>query len=278
MNDRWVRVSLAAAMTAALPVALSAQQSGPQFKQAQNASRTAKPKAQPKMDPALDEEEQISPSQVLQPPAEPAPEKSPRPAKANTVPAGTAPAQAKAAAAPSARSIACSGAFGKDSSHVKLAMVFGLQNIAFSEVAGPGGTKMMATVLFPKDPKRRLEVLWANEAARVQTALIDINGKSTWAAYKGLRIGLSLAAVEKLNGGTFKLNGFDKDGEASASDWMGGALLDIPGGCKVGVHFRPDAKAPADTRSAVSVDKEFASNDPAIVAVRPTVSEVLIGF
>jgi len=85
--------------------------------------------------------------------------------------------------------------------------------------------------------------------------------------------------VEKLNGRPFKVQGFDRDGEAPASDWMGGVLLEAPGGCKVGVHFRPDAKASAEARAAVSAtDKEFGSNDPAIVALKPTVSEILIGF
>ena len=158
-------------------------------------------------------------------------------------------------------------------------MVFGPQNVTYSEVSGGGGTKIMASVLFPKDPKRRLEVLWANEPSRSGTSLIDINGQSTWTAHKGLRLGLSIAAVEKLNGRPFKVQGFDKDGEAPASDWMGGTLLEAPGGCKVGVHFRPDPKASAEARAAASaVDKEFGSNDPAIVALKPTVSEILIGF
>src|SRR5712671_5910398 len=44
--------------------------------------------------------------------------------------------------------------------------------------------------------------------ARRQTSLIVINGQSAWTAPKGLRLGLPLAALEKLNGRPFRMRGF----------------------------------------------------------------------
>ena len=70
----------------------------------------------------------------------------------------TKPKHAAATPAP-AHTVACNGAFTKDSSHMKLATAFGSQNVTWDDVDGPGGSKLKATVLFPKDPKRRLEVL-----------------------------------------------------------------------------------------------------------------------
>ena len=173
--------------------------------------------------------------------------------------------------------VACSGAFAKDSSHLRLAAAFNSLNITFTEVDGPDGAKVMASVLFPKDPKKRLEVWWQNEAARSGTYLIVINGQSTWAAPKGLRLGLGLAAVEKLNGKPFKLKGFDKDG-GNTTDWQGGALLSLPGGCKVGVKFAPDPKAPEAARAETMVGNEFDSSDAAMRAARPTISEIILGY
>ena len=130
--------------------------------------------------------------------------------------------------------VACSGAFSKDSSHLRLAMTFDTKNVTFTDVDSSTGTKVPASVLFPTDPKRRLEVWWANAAARNQTYLIVINGKSTWTAPGGMKLGLTLAQLEKLNHKPFKLKGFDKDGTAAVSDWDGGLLATLAGGCKSG--------------------------------------------
>jgi hypothetical protein len=170
------------------------------------------------------------------------------------------------------------GVFAKDSSHLKLAEVFESQNIIYGEVDGPQGTKLMASVLYPKDPKRRLEVLWQNEATRSDLQVISINGQSTWIAPKGLKLGLPLVTLEKLNGRPFKLAGFDWDYGGAVRDWMGGALSVLPGGCNMGTTLAPDPKVSAEARSQVSGDKEFLSSDPLMRLANPTVEEITIGY
>jgi hypothetical protein len=173
--------------------------------------------------------------------------------------------------------VACSGAFAKDSSHLKLAMFFDSKNINFTDVEA-SGIKVPASVLFPNDPKRRLEVWWSNITARKDIHLIVIGGQSTWTAPGGLRLGQTLEQVEKLNHKPFKLKGFDKDRIATGSNWDGGALATVAGGCKPGLSLRADAKASAEEIGALSVDEEYSSSDPAIRAAKPTVSEILIGY
>jgi hypothetical protein len=189
-----------------------------------------------------------------------------------------APLSAQQRAQPTgAHMVACSGAFAKDSSHLKLAMFFDSKNITFTDVEA-SGSKVPASVLFPNDPKRRLEVWWSNPTARSNIHLIVIGGQSTWAAPGGLRLGQTLEQVEKLNHKPFKLKGFDKDRIATGSNWDGGALVTAAGGCKPGVSLRADAKASAEEIGALSVDEEYSSSDPAIRAAKPTVSEILIGY
>jgi hypothetical protein len=189
-----------------------------------------------------------------------------------------APLSAQQRAQPTgAHVVACSGAFAKDSSHLKLAMFFDSKNITFTDVEA-SGSKVPASVLFPNDPKRRLEVWWSNPTARSNIHLIVIGGQSTWAAPGGLRLGQTLEQVEKLNHKPFKLKGFDKDRIATGSNWDGGALVTAAGGCKPGVSLRADAKASAEEIGALSVDEEYSSSDPAIRAAKPTVSEILIGY
>jgi hypothetical protein len=241
--------------------------------------------------PDLDTDDQLAPSQMRQPvPAAAAAPASAQPAqkpavKRPVVSAATdatvpvMPAVAKPAVpVAAAHVVTCSGTFAKDSTHLKLAMTFDTKNITFTDVEATGGAKVPASVLFPSDPKRRLEVWWSNPATRSDTYLIVINGKSTWVAPGGMRLGLTLAQLEKLNHKAFKLKGFDKDGVATVSDWDGGELATLAGGCKSGLSLRADAKASPDAVAALSADHEYSSSDPAVRAVKPAVSEILIGY
>jgi len=179
---------------------------------------------------------------------------------------------------PATLALACSGPFAKNSSHLKLAMFFDSKNITFTDIKYADGSKVPASVLFPNDQKRRLEVWWSNPTARSNIHLIVIGGQSTWAAPGGLRLGQTLEQVEKLNHKPFKLKGFDEDRIATGSDWDGGALATVAGGCKLGISLRADAKASAEKIGALSVDEEYSSLDPAIRAAKPTVSEIVIGY
>jgi hypothetical protein len=224
------------------------------------------------------------------PPPPPPPSRSDRPQtlapKSQPPQAKTEPNGAGAAAAPkpkpkiiaSPNVVTCSGVFAKDSTHLKLALKYDSRNVVYGQVDGADGSKLNASIVFPNDPKRRLEVLWNNEAARSDTSVISINGKSQWIAPKGLKLGLAIAALEKANGRPFKLTGFGKDGSASVAGWENGALSSLPGGCKVGIRLFVDSKTPEPARSAVTGDAELRSNDARVRAVKPTVGEILIGY
>ncbi len=219
--------------------------------------------------------DEATPAKPAAPPAKPAPAAKPAAAKTEHEPAAAKPHHV--AAAPT-HTVACSGVFTKDSSHMKLATAFGAQNVTWDDVDGPGGSKLKASVLFPKDPKRRLEVLWTKPDARSDLQLVAINHQSTWTAPKGLHLGMTLAAVEKLNGKPFELSGFAKDAGGSVQSWDGGALAELPGGCKVSLRFEPDPKIAPEVRNDVAVDKQFASSDMAMKKAVPKVVEILIGY
>jgi hypothetical protein len=174
--------------------------------------------------------------------------------------------------------VACSGTFAKDSSHVELTTAFNTKNATFADVEAADGIKVPASILFPNDPKRRLEVWWSDRTHRSDIHLIVIGGQSTWTAPDGLRLGQTLEQVEKINHKPFKLKGFDKDRIATVSDWEGGALATVASGCHAGLSLRADAKASAEKINALPADKEYSSSDPAIRATKPTISEILIGY
>jgi hypothetical protein len=268
MTHRSIRALLVASLVAAISCAGS-----PAWAQGQ---------------PSLSPEEQISPRQVqtipvVKPrapkpaPAAPSPAANPEPAVAPAPGPAPAPVLAAPKPAPAVRTIACSGAFAKDSSHLKLAQAFEAKNIEYGQVAGAQGSALNATVLYPKDPKHRLEVVWQNEAARSDTSVIVITGQSQWRAPKGLHLGLAIAALEKLNGKPFKLSGFDQADGSAVLDWQGGALASLPGGCLVGVKLAPDRKAAPDVLAAAG-GKELSSNDAGVRAAKPVVSEIILGY
>jgi hypothetical protein len=265
MRELLLGAALAAGVTLASPLL------------AQQRPATSQP------DSNLNAEDQLAPSQMNQPMpgavASPTGTPARPPAKhaATGTPAAAPSAPVKPGSGASLHTVACSGPFSKDSSNLRLAMVFDSNNLSFQDV-DVNGTKVGATIVYPKDPKRRLEIWWQNPASRSGTYLILINGKSTWGAPNGLKLGLTLAELEKLNHKPFKLKGFDKDGTATVSDWDGGTLSKIPGDCKGGVSLQPDAKAAPDAVTALTADKEYSSSDPEMRAVKPHVSEILIGY
>jgi hypothetical protein len=272
MTNHWLRVSLAACLAAAVPLTLQAQNFPPPIDEPPPPPQAAPPPAPApkqvkKKKPAPTPAAKTEPAPVVNLPVEP--DGQPPPAEA-------APAARPKQATPS-HAVACAGAFAKNSSHLKLAQAYGPLNLTFAEVDGPQNTKLMASVLYPNDPKRHLEVLWSNEAARSDTSLIVINGQSTWTGPKGLHLGLPIAAVEKLNGKPFQLAGFDQDNAGAALDWQGGTLEKIPGGCKVSVRIVPDPKATEDARKAAA-GKTLMSNDAVVRAVQPKIAEILIGY
>jgi hypothetical protein len=265
MGGRWIGAALGLTLVMVVAGPLLAQQ-----------RHNAAPPLQP--DPNLDSEDQLAPSQVAQP--MPAAVPSPSGPSSHAAAPAARPGIAAAAAEPGKPVrlvVACSGAFTKDSSNLKLAMVFDSRNVTFSDVDF-NGTKVGASILYQKDPKKRLEIWWSNPANRSGIYLILINGASTWSAPGGLRLHLTLADLEKLNHKPFKLKGFNKDNVATVSDWGDGALATIPGGCKSGVSLQADAKADPAAVAALTEDHEYSSDDPALRAVKPAVSEILIGY
>jgi hypothetical protein len=240
----------------------------------------------------LNPEDVLAPSQMTQPmpapvsepraaPKKKPPERRAAAAKPDAAKPGTAKPETKPGSAPAhapraasvKTAIECKGPFAKDSGMLALAVAYDSRNMIFTQEKVQG-TEVGVTVMFPKDPRRRLEVWWQN-ANRTGLYLIDIAGKSTWAAPKGLRLGLTLEQVEKLNHKAFKLKGFDANGVAAVADWDGGELASLPGGCKASASVQAKDKSAA---SELPAKDEYSSSDPAMRALKPLVSEILIGY
>ena len=139
--------------------------------------------------------------------------------------------------------------------------------------------KTKASILYPADPKARLEFIWQDERARRRPALITAKDQSAWAAANGIRIGTALADIEKMNGKPFKLSGFDWDYGGRVIDWRGGALAKPqPGGCTLGIEFVHPEDAPEESLTKVSGDREILSDDANMRAVEPYVAVMTFSY
>jgi hypothetical protein len=88
------------------------------------------------------------------------------------------------AAGPLARpsTVTCEGLFAKDTDHDKLLAAFGAANVSFEEThTGVEDITDMATVLYPKDPVRRLKIFWQYPKERRFPSLVLIDDEeSQW--------------------------------------------------------------------------------------------------
>jgi len=173
--------------------------------------------------------------------------------------------------------LTCQEPFSKTSDHTRLVAAFGPGNVASETIYGPEGATFKASVIFPKDPARRVEIVWWDEKARKRPARIRVEG-SGWTGPGNMRVGMPLQGATEMNGRPFGIYGFGWDYSGTVTDWKGGRLAKIPGGCTLFVQFESDEQAPEAELLKVSGDQEFTSSDAAIIAVKPKVKSFGIGY
>lgn len=180
--------------------------------------------------------------------------------------------------APPAPVLACGGSFSRTTSHVRLAAEFGEKNVVFKQIEGSGTGKEKVTVLFENEPVKQVVIHWRDATARSGISSIAISAPSIWVGPGGIRNGLPLKEVEKLNGGTFSINGFETNDGGFASG-LKGQLASPPGGCSLSVRFEPGIANPLPKKFAAIVgNKKVSSGDRLMRRAKPMVSEWSISY
>lgn len=180
--------------------------------------------------------------------------------------------------APKPSSLACEGPFAKDTTHARLVAEFGSQNVIFKDVDVTSNVLTKATVLFDADPTRRLVVFWKDEKTRSKPLAVSIEAPSTWTGPGGVRNGLTLRELEKLNGGSFSITGFGGIGGGEASK-LGGPFVNLAGDCTLTIRFEPGIASPLPPRFAsVTGDVLIASTNLILRRVRPQVVQWSIHY
>jgi hypothetical protein len=177
--------------------------------------------------------------------------------------------------------LSCIGPFARTANEAALVKAFGQQNVARAEIDVGEGMTEAGTIVYPRDPKRRLQVLWHDSKTRSRPASISIPLGAIWridvaGAKPPIRQGMTLAEVEAANGRPFEILGFGWDRGGHAGDWKGGRLAKPDGGCELSLRFDPEPGFLA--MEAISGDRPFTSADARMRAVKPVVVEVRLNW
>lgn len=151
---------------------------------------------------------------------------------------------------------------------VEIERAYGKKNLKIMDLPGPEGSTFPGAKLF-EGSERELEIVWdpENETKKV---VFDIRviGKA-WTFENGLKSGMSIEDVEKINGKPFKIAGFSWD-YGGYANFEGGKLA-----AKVSIRFNPSSEEIPDYLQG---DKQISSTDKKLRAVKPLVEEGITVF
>lgn len=172
------------------------------------------------------------------------------------------------------------GGITATTSRQDLVQWFGAENVQDTKVAGAEGEDFEATVIYPNQPTKRLEVLWKDAQAMKSPAVIRIIGeRSAYKTLDGITLGTTLKDLEKLNGGTFVISGFYWDYGGHVMSWEQGKLAFLQRAGFILQFDVPAATKPTGAKlQAISGDKRIKSSDPTLQFVNPVVREMDCNF
>ncbi|WP_020536714.1 hypothetical protein [Lewinella cohaerens] len=115
------------------------------------------------------------------------------------------------------------GDFNDELAKADLMRLLGKNRIAPRAFYLGEGETAPGLVLYPDSPEE-VEVLLDEDGYPIMYRIQEEG--SEWATKGGLKIGSSLADLEKINGQPFKLTGFDWDYGGTVTNWNGGTFAD----------------------------------------------------
>jgi hypothetical protein len=159
------------------------------------------------------------------------------------------------------------GAIVKGTSPQDLAKIYGADNVKVGKVPAAEGLEEPGAFIY-KDTPNELHAFFSEDGKKIES--VRIVG-AAWASKDGLRIGTTLAELEKLNGGAFNFSGFgwDYGGSVTAK----GAKLK-----NYGITIAPDDKSPSKDQQKVMGDKQFSSRNPALKNLGVRVTSIIVGL
>ena len=165
--------------------------------------------------------------------------------------------------------------------------LFGKQNVQERNLDISVGPEA-ATVVFGDEPSAAFAITWDRE--RVSTIHICFGtqtGPCRWRTASGIRIGLPMRELEKLNEKSFQVGGYGSDSQGAVMSWRKGRLEEDPTACgHLAVKLTPAAESAGRAMSKqelssykqVQGEKPYSSNYLPLLELDPMISALEFQF
>ena len=165
--------------------------------------------------------------------------------------------------------------------------LFGKENVQERNLDISEGPEA-ATVVFADDSSAALAITWDRERpSTIHICFATPTGPCRWRTASGIRIGLPMPELQKLNEKAFQVAGYGFDGQGVVTSLRHGALEEDPAACghlivrltpAAQLADRPASKAEAALMKQVQGDKSYSSNFLPLLELNPTVSALELQF
>jgi hypothetical protein len=179
------------------------------------------------------------------------------------------------------------GPISATTTRAQLDELFGTDKVHDGTFTG-GDVPEAATIVLGEDPGAGLAVTWDRERpATIRICFASPTGPCKWRTSSGIRIGLPMRELERLNGKSFQLAGFASTGEGTVTSWRHGELEPDPAACGhldvkltplAKLEDRPLSKSESDLIKQLGSDKAYSSTFLPLVELNPIVSVLEFRF
>ena len=169
-----------------------------------------------------------------------------------------------------------SGAITASTTRKDLVARYGAANVRDQDVDIGEGETEPGTAVFPRDPKRSIEILWKDPKTKRSPKSLTVRGSaSLWKTVHEITLGTSLKKLEQINGRPFELFGFEWDYSGTVSSWQNGVLdKDLVANGRVTLRLNPSEHTPQADVDQAAGEGPFASNQPVMQKINPCVYEI----
>lgn len=172
--------------------------------------------------------------------------------------------------------VTCDGVYGRKSSDALVKETFGADNVKTGMAYGAEGMEFMATTVYPDDPQRVIEFSWWDEDKLEYLGSVDLSPSQQTPT--GVRIGMTVAEVEAINGAPFTVGGFWWDYGGNAV-FEKGKLVSPEDGCGFSIRFAPKDEYPSNLNvDAVSGEVTVPSSEPLLKTLDVRVQSISLGY
>jgi hypothetical protein len=159
------------------------------------------------------------------------------------------------------------GAVRKTSTFAQLSRLYGAANVRRARIGVGEGETEPGYILFPGKPDRLDIVLSAQGRVLYARTMTEAGA---WKTAEGIRVGMPVAELVRLNGGHFSFSGFGWDGSGMVKDDTSAKL---PKFLSLRLHPRNPDAATAEERNEITGDITVRTDNPVVAKV-----EVVVGI